>query len=199
MTLSAEQVEQIRGITDAGITIATLRDDILDHLCCQVEGKMAQGSSFESALAEALIELAPNGLAQIQADTINMLQSKNLLMKKFSFVIGAICAISMGIGCVLSLLNFPAGHMIFGLAAFTFIIFFVPLDAIRYLRSSNEPLTARLCHVFNMSSIIILATGVMSRILFLPGANEMIVAGLILFAGGFLPLQFFRMYKESFS
>ena len=198
--LDPDQIKWIGQVIDkAGITIPTLHADLHDHLCCLVEKRMVDGIGFNQALQEAMTEIAPNGLKEIQDETIRMLTSNNGVMKKISFLMGALCALTMGVGCVLSLLNFPAGHMIFGLAAFSFIIVFVPLDAVRYLRSANEPLVDKLCHVFNMSSVITLATGVMSKILFLPGANEMIVVGLILFAGGFLPLQFFRMYRESFS
>lgn len=70
MNLSVDQVSRIQFEVDRNnITIATLRDDLIDHLCCVVEGKMKNGKSFEISFTEALNELAPEGLHSIQDET----------------------------------------------------------------------------------------------------------------------------------
>jgi len=68
MKLSKEQVDIIRLVIDQSrIEIQTLKEDILDHLCCVVENKMGK-KTFEVSLGEALTELAPNGLDEIQRE-----------------------------------------------------------------------------------------------------------------------------------
>lgn len=70
MKLTAEQVHRIRQhIEDGGITIQTLKEDLVDHLCCVVETEIRKGKTFESSFRDALNELAPSGLEDIQEAT----------------------------------------------------------------------------------------------------------------------------------
>ncbi len=71
MKLSTEQVTLIEAQVDqSNITIGTLRDDLVDHLCCVVEIKLKKGNSFEKSLLEAMRELAPDGLHELQEETV---------------------------------------------------------------------------------------------------------------------------------
>ena len=82
MTVSAEQLRIIRSrIDQSNVTIASLYDDLLDHLCCAVEHKMGQGKDFEKAIHEAVDELAPCGLKEIQNEAVFLLDSKIITMK----------------------------------------------------------------------------------------------------------------------
>ena len=198
--LTSDQLYQIQTAVDSeGITIPTLRDDLIDHICCSVEEQINNGVQFQQALQSAIAALGENGLSEIQTETIKVLNYKTVVMKKMSFVVGLLCAVIMLAGFVLSLFHLPMGHMLFGLAAFAFVLFFVPLDAIRQLRFGNHSFSEKLSNVLSSSSTLLLATGVVSNILLLPGANEMIVIGLIIFVAGFLPMQFYKMYREAFS
>ena len=59
MMLSEEQVEYIRSrVKHGGIGIAALQDDVLDHLCCEVERKMEENLPFDVALTTAIQEFA---------------------------------------------------------------------------------------------------------------------------------------------
>jgi hypothetical protein len=200
VALSPYHIEKIRERVEAGkITIRTLKDDLLDHLCCMIEEKMETGLDFNEAFSESISEFAPQGFENIQRTTELLLQSKNQFMKKLTFIVGACCALTMGLGCVLALLKFSMGHMIFGLAAFAFVLFFIPLDTIRYLRAANVAWFEKVRHILSSISTLVLTIGVLSWVMKLPGANEMIVAGLVVFIGGFLPFQIVKMYRESFS
>jgi|GEM_PF-5408037 len=160
---------------------------------------MDEGSSFENAVRESLMELAPQGLIAIEQETLFLLNfHKIVFMKKLTFFAGVFCAIAMAVGFFLGMMEMAMGHMIFGLAAFAFVIVFVPLDAFRYFRITKDSWVEKLRYVFSTSCSIILATGVLSRIMFLPGADEMLILGLVIFVGGFLPLQFAKMYKTTF-
>ena len=84
MKLTVVQIDLIQAhVEQSGLTIATLRDDVLDHLCCVVEEKLKKGKDFDRAFREALIELAPDGLAEIEHETVFLLNAnKIILMKK---------------------------------------------------------------------------------------------------------------------
>ncbi|MEO0585485.1 MAG: hypothetical protein AAF135_24950, partial [Bacteroidota bacterium] len=63
MRLTPDQEQIIENLVDAqGLKIRTLRDDLIDHLCCVVESELSKGQSFEQVLENAVADLAPDGL-----------------------------------------------------------------------------------------------------------------------------------------
>ncbi len=78
MNLTDQQVDKItRTIGASPISRAHMRDDLVDHLCCAVELRMTGGTDFEKALPDALYELAPNGLREIDAKLFYPVASTN--------------------------------------------------------------------------------------------------------------------------
>ena len=54
MSLTREQIDIIRNLVRKSITIPTLRDDVTDHLWCEVERNISETKPFSLALNEAL-------------------------------------------------------------------------------------------------------------------------------------------------
>ena len=100
MKLSKEYIDIIRyRIDQSDITMHTLKDDVLDHVCCVVEQKIKEGKPFEIALQEAFHDVAPRGLDEIQRKTFYLLNSpKIIFMKKVMYLTGLICAITVSVG-----------------------------------------------------------------------------------------------------
>ncbi|MEM9053446.1 MAG: hypothetical protein AAGC47_15435, partial [Bacteroidota bacterium] len=85
MKLTEEQESIVRDrLVQSGLTNSELAEDLLDHLCCVSEILMSRGNDFDSSLNQAIEELAPNGLKDIENQTRFLLNSKRILnMKKF--------------------------------------------------------------------------------------------------------------------
>lgn len=202
MKLATEQVEQIRSVLDkSNISIDTLRDDLLDHLCCVVEINMTKGENFERALKKAIDELAPEGLEEIQHQTLFLLNSsKIIIMKKVMYSIGLLSAMSFVLGWLFGILHKPGAYQlsIYGFLIFVFV--FVPLLAIdRYKTNIRWVLSEKLKFSLGLVSGLIVATSILFKIMHLPGAEGLMILGTGLFVFGFLPFLFFTMYKKSVS
>lgn len=201
MKLTALQIRLIRDYVNAtGLTIETLKDDLLDHLCCVIENILQEGGTFNDALKEAIYELAPAGLMEIERETIALLNFKKYQhMKKVMFFIGCICAMGISMGWLLKFLNvaLPVGNLLFGLGAFGFLGLFLPMIAVTHFRASDKPITEKLRYIFGISSTIVIGIAILARLMRLPGADEVMIAGLLVFTFGFIPLLFFTMYKKS--
>jgi hypothetical protein len=202
MKLSSDQVAQIKQvIVQSAITIDTLRDDVLDHLCCVVEAKMTRGSGFESSLKEAIDELAPDGLDAIQRETIFILNStKIMLMKKIMYSIGLITSISMTMGILAKLLHWAGAEELFTYGFVGFLLLFLPMLAIdRYKYNLGKSLSEKLRIGLGYLSAFLLTFSIAFKIFHLMGANLLLVSGMCIFSFGFLPFLFFNMYKKSLS
>jgi hypothetical protein len=202
MKLAGDQIAVIRKtIHQSGIEIQTLKDDLVDHLCCVTESKIEKGKNFENALSEAIHELAPDGLYEIQRETIFLLNStKIILMKKVMYLIGLITTISTSIGWTFRILNWPGGSELLTYGFLGFVLLFIPMVAINYFKANlRSALSEKLRIILGVSSGVIVGVAFVLKFMHLPGADQLLLGGALLFSFGFLPFLFFSMYKKSIS
>jgi hypothetical protein len=203
MTLSADQIAFIRkSVEDGKITSELLRDDVIDHLCCEVEHRMARGASFDESLRHATFDLAPKGLKEIQRETNLLLQTKTEInMKRITYAIGLIFAMMMSLGWLLNILRFgEMANAIFAFGALGFVAVFLPLIAYDYFKhANNKKIAEKIRMVTGILSVIMIGIAVLFKIMHMPGADEVLMGGGLVFTFGFLPSLFFLMYKRSVS
>lgn len=202
MKLSDWQIEAIRNhIDQSAISIQTLKDDVLDHLCCVMEYRLERGQDFEAALTEVLHEFAPGGLDQIQEETLFLLNSTKIIrMKKIIYTIGLLSAIALSLGWLFTVMHWPGGHELFNGGFLGFLLLFVPMLAIdRYKVYLGQALSEKLRIIFGSLSAIVVGLSLVFKLLHLQGADLLLLGGMLIFTFGFLPFLFFRMYKKSVS
>jgi len=202
MKLSPEQIGIIRKHVDTStISIDSLKDDVLDHLCCVVEINMQRGRSFDDAVQEALTELAPDGLDEIQRETVFLLNSTKIIhMKKIMYGVGLITAISMTIGLTFKILHMPGADELFNFGFFGFTLIFLPMLTMdRFKQNLHRALSERLRLVLGFLSAVLIGTSVLFKTFHYQGADVVLLVGISFFSFGFLPFLFFSMYKKSIS
>jgi hypothetical protein len=198
--ISHAQLETIRKLVDNEISISTLNDDVLDHLCCAVETSMAGGLDFDSAVKTAVKELAPDGLNVLEHETLYLLNTKKTIqMKRLTYIIGFLSAMSMSVGWLLKILKMAEfGNMLFAFGSLGLVLIFLPMLAINYVRASVERRwTEKARVILGILSLILIGIGVLARLMHLPGADELLLGGGVIFTFGFLPFFFLRMYRDS--
>jgi hypothetical protein len=200
MKLSVGQVDLIQSkVERSGIRIKLLKDDVLDHLCCVVEMELDKGKSFEVALKEAIKELAPNGLGQIEKETVYLLNSKKILrMKKIMYSIGFIGSVALTGGFLFKILHWAGGDELFMGGFLVLSLLFAPLLAIdKYKVSVSQAISEKLRIILGSLSAVTIGTGLLLKVLGVFGGDFLFLGGSLLFAAGFLPFLFFSMYKRS--
>lgn len=202
MNLTPEQVTQVHAVINrSNLTIQTLKDDLVDHLCCVVEHEISRGKKFEVALGEAINELAPEGLERIEHQTIFLLNSTKIIyMKKITYVVGLASAISMSMGFLFKILHLPGSRELTIYGFLTFVLIFLPLATIdRFKVKMQGAFSDRLRIIMGLISGAMIGLGVLLKLFHLEGANLSILTGMIFFSFGFLPLLFLNMYRKSLS
>jgi hypothetical protein len=202
MKLSEQQVTVIREVLlNSGITHDSLRNDVLDHLCCVVEIKISKETDFATSLDEAIRELAPEGLRKLQDETVFLLNSnKIMLMKKFMYSIGLATTIAMTMGLTFKILHMPGADELFNIGFFGFTLLFLPMLTIdRFKQKIHAALTERLRLVLGFISAVTIGSSVLFKIFHYQGADVLLLVGISVFSFGFLPFLFFNLYKKSIS
>ena len=202
MKLTEEQVSLVQDYVDAQkLKYKTLRDDVVDHLCCVIEEELGRGEPFDQLLLKAANELAPCGLADLEHQTFFLLNANRILqMKKVLYATGFVGSVTLTIGVTLKLLNTPGGNEFFMIGFLTLLLGFIPILAFdRYKVAISGVLSERLKIILGGLASIIVGLSGLFKILHLQGASWLLLLGAFVFAAGFLPFFFFTMYKKSVS
>ncbi|HRI79760.1 MAG TPA: hypothetical protein PLR06_09530 [Cyclobacteriaceae bacterium] len=203
MRLTSEQIRLIEHEVNVSISIPTLGDDLMDHLICDLELRLDEGASFEDALRSSLLELAPEGLKEIQNETELLLNSNLLTMKKVTFSIGLLSSMMMAGGWTMSVLHYPGAGNFYtaGVASFgfmAFVVLFLPLAALNHFKSNpGMPKHEKLRLISGLICGFITVFAMVLKIKHMPGANLSLLLGTVLFIFWFLPSLFYSMYRKS--
>ncbi|MCK8522017.1 hypothetical protein M0D21_10590 [Aquimarina sp. D1M17] len=200
MRLNEEQLYSIQHFVDSqGLKHKDLRDDILDHLCCAVDSELRRGKPFKQSFDEAIKELAPNGLIDLERKTFFLLNYKRIIMmKKLMYLIGFIGSFSLTIGVTFKLLLYPGANLFFMIGFITLLLVFVPMLTFdMYKVTIARAFSERLKIILGCVAAIITGFAGVFKLLELQGVSILLLAGAFVFAVGFLPFLFFTMYKKS--
>lgn len=200
MILSNEQVANIeKKIDSSSIISKALKDDLLDHFCCAIEIYIAKGLDFEEAFNQAQKDICPNGLNEIQSETLYLLNSKKIiLMKKALFTSGLIFSMAFSLGFLFKLMYWPIANEFLGIGIFGLGFIFLPLLTVHQYRSkAHKILSEKLKYILGALAVLLFSLASIFKILHLQGAELLLVASIAVFTFGFLPFLFFRMYKKS--
>jgi len=198
--ISDEYVDRILYVIE-GSTIRKkeLKDDLTDHFCCMVEMDMKRGMSFDDAFVRAQEQTCPNGLDEIQRETIFLLNYNRIMfMKRLMFLIGCLSSIALAAGVFFKLMYLPGASTLLLLGMVGLVLLFLPMvlvDKFKHLGSQGT--IEKFKWIFGLLSALSLVTGSVFKIFHLQGAGVLLGLAFLLFCLGFLPLLFFRMYKNS--
>lgn len=147
------------------------------------------------------MDLAPNGLIEMQHKTFFLLNSKRIIiMKKLMYAIGFMGSISLTAGVTFVLLRMPLGTELFTIGFLTLLLLFIPLVAIdRYKVAISKAVSVKLKIVLGVLSAVITGLSGLFKLMHLQGAEVILMLEAFVFAFGFLTFYFFTMYKKSVS
>ena len=199
MKLTEEQIRHIQlQVKSNGIKNTGLSEDIVDHICCVLENQSAHNElSFEVALNAAIEDLSHNGLQTLEHKTNYLLNHKRIkTMKITTYTIGFISTATLTLGVLFYLMSWPGAYNLFSVGFLTFCLVFIP-----YLSFKNYKLTVgksksiKTKLIIGVTASILVGLSGLFKIYHLHGANILLVIGALVFAFGYLPFQFFTMYK----
>jgi len=198
--LSHNQIEVIRAQIARSIHLQTLQDDVLDHVCCALEDSEALDGEFEMAVHAAVNDLAPEGLVRLQRDTLLLLNVKHIVMKRFMYALGLVTAITSSMGICFKLLHLKGADFLLTYGLLSFTLLYVPLHVIVwYLSNPNSRSSEKVKIMFALLSAVLTGGAIVLRLFHIEGpvVENLFIIGAVVFSFGFLPIQFFNMYKRA--
>jgi hypothetical protein len=125
--LSLENIERIgRDLRKQEITFSHLIEDLIDHICCDVEFEMQNGLTFLEAYRRVKQKMEPRRLKEIQEETLYAVDTKYRYMKNTMKISGVAGAVLFGFAALFKIQHWPGAGFMMSLGALILTFVFMP-------------------------------------------------------------------------
>jgi uncharacterized protein with PQ loop repeat len=125
--LSLHHIDQIsRDIRREEITFSHLLEDLIDHVCCDVENEMQNGMNFSEAYQRVKQKMGPRRLKEIQEETLYSVDTKYRYMKNTMKISGVAGTILFGFAALFKIQHWPWAGIMMTLGALILAFVFLP-------------------------------------------------------------------------
>lgn len=195
--ISDEQVDFILHEIEArGVTMKDLQWNLLDHMCCIIENEMSETDNFDQFFQRLLPRFFNDNLREIQEETELLLTFKHFYaMKKTVNISGLLAAILTLLGSIAKVMHWPGAGVAFVLGIAIFSLIFLPLMIALKFRDEG-PKTDKLVLSFGFLVGIVTSLGFLFKMMHWPGANMLMLTGLVSFTFVYVPLYFFTRVRR---
>ncbi len=175
--LNTKQVGQVeQELSEKGISLLALRQDLLDHICCAIEYKLEQGKSFSIAFEEAFSAFGDTGLLRIQLETEELLNQKENPMKTTTFISGIIAGALITTGSYFKMQHWLGANISILTGVIILIVVFIPsIFIIEYKKEFSR--IGKAAQLIGMFSLMLFILGFLLRLLHWLGAESLIYTG----------------------
>ncbi len=196
-TLTEENIDFIyQDVQLKGLSLDSLLDEMVDHICCSIEPKMDTGISFETAYNNLMDTIESSTFKNIQHQTLLSTNLKFQNMKKLMIVLGTLSAFFLTVGSILKFFHTPPAAVLLLLGTVIAVFGFFPLF---FFTSYKEQLEKKnvLLSIIGYLTITFIMIGVLFRVNHWPGAEKILLIGELLLLLLFLPLYLVNAYKKA--
>lgn len=196
-TLNKEQIELIAaGVRKAGITIPDLAEDLIDHICCEVENCMYHGKTFDQAYQAAKERAGTRVLQEIEENTRFLIDKNYRIMKITMKITGNVSMVMLAAATLMRLFHIPGANVVLVPGFILLAVVFFPAAIWSSYRDSKTSLSGAL-HLSILAGGILLMAGILFKVMHWPGAGVVIGTGWLLVIFLFLPLLLYVKLKNA--
>jgi hypothetical protein len=177
-----------RDVRRQKITFSHLCDDLIDHVCCDVEYEMGNGLDFEKAYKKVKAKIGIRGLNKIQEETLYAVDTKYRRMKNIMKITGIAGTVLLSFAAMFKIMHWPLAGIMMVLGTFLLVALFMPSSMmVLWKESKSSKHLLLFISAFLASTLFIV--GVLFKIQHWQGAG-LLISLAILFAS----LFFFPTY-----
>jgi len=125
--LTLQNIDQISiDIRRQEITFAHLCDELIDHVCCDVEHEMNKGLSFNEAYHLVKSKMGERRIKEIQEETLYAVDTKYRKMKNTMKISGIAGTVMLGFAALFKIMHWPGAGILMTLGALALSFVFMP-------------------------------------------------------------------------
>ena len=195
--LNESQIERIADVVNKSkIASAELKEDLIDHLCCVAEDEMSKGKEFKAAYQTALQRVCPNGLDEIQKETVFLLTSKSRKrLDRMIYVSGFTALTGALVTAAMKMLHLPFAQLVFFATALVVVFLLLPAVFVRLLKQTSDK--KKMFVIFGFIGALFLALSVVFIVFHWPGMLLFPLLAVVSVYVAVFPVFFFKIFKKS--
>jgi hypothetical protein len=125
--LALNHIERIaRDVKKQEIVFSHLADELIDHICCDVESEMDNGLTFQEAYSRVKQKFSGRRLKEIQEETLYAIDTKYRFMKNTMKISGVIGTVLFGFAALFKIQHWAGAGIMLTLGAMILVFAFMP-------------------------------------------------------------------------
>ena len=166
----------IAEVSKANISFSHLRDELIDHICCEVENEMQNGISFENAFEKVKKIIGNKGLKKVQENTLFLIDKKYRFMKRTMKIFGLTSLLMITVGALFKIQHWPGAGPLMVLGFFLLGAIFFP-SALWVMKKESKLKGSLFIYLISIIGGILFIFGILFKIQHYPGANLLLLIG----------------------
>lgn len=125
--LDLHNIERIaRDVNRQEIVFSYLADELIDHICCDVESEMENGLTFQEAYSRVKQKFSARRLKEIQEETLYAIDTKYRFMKNTMKISGVAGTVLFGFAALFKIQHWAGAGIMLTLGAMILVFAFMP-------------------------------------------------------------------------
>ncbi|MGB0897328.1 MAG: hypothetical protein ACPGU9_02755 [Flavobacteriaceae bacterium] len=185
----------LNDISNRGVVVSDLKENILDHVCCIIEKEMPADADFYDFYEEVITRFFNNDLKEIQKEADYLLSSKYIDVLTVALKIsGVFSVVFLMLGMYYKLNHLQGTGILLLIGVVLFSLFFLPI--LIYLKLKDKDLkTNKLIVVVGFLLAFMASVSCLFKIMQWPWATLLREICTIVFLVLFVPLYYFSTFK----
>lgn len=177
--LSLSDIERIsRDIRREKINFSHLLEDLIDHVCCDVEYMMNTGLEFEDAYKQVKKKIGTRRLKEIQEETLYALDTKYRIMKNIMKISAITGTVLFGFAALFKIMHWPGAGIMMTLAALIVALIFLP-SALGVLWKETRSSNSLFLLISSFLTGFFFVSGTLFKIQHWPGAGLILIIAVL--------------------
>jgi len=194
--LSLYNIDQISNdIRKQEITFSHLLDELIDHICCDVEYEMQSGLEFSEAYRRVIQKMGSRRLKEIQEETLYAVDTKYRLMKNTMKISGIAGTLMLGFASIFKIMHWPGASVLLIAGAFTLAIIFLP-SALEILWKETHNRKKLFLFISAYFTGMFFLMGIIFKMMHWPGANTILTTGAMTAVFLFIPALTVSRFRD---
>jgi hypothetical protein len=183
-------------IDKAEISCSHLRDELIDHVCCEIEYHLEQGLSFQQAFEIIKPNVGIRDLEIVQENTLLLIDKQYRIMKTTMKIFGVIAPLLMAFGALFKIEHWPWAGYILTLGFFLLTFVFLPSAVyVSYREVSNRK--KLFTHLSGFLAAFLFAASFLFKVQHWQWTGIIMLVAAIITGVCFIPSFFIAQIKEA--
>jgi hypothetical protein len=194
--LSLNNIDRIaRDVRKENIIFPHLSDELIDHLCCDVEQEMTGGLDFPDAYRKVKGKMGHRRLKEIQEETLYAVDTKYRKMKKTMKISAIAGTIMLGFAALFKIMHWPGAGIMLTSGALILAFVFMP-SALTVLWKETHSRKRLFLYISAFAASMLFILGVVAKVQHWPLAGLILLLAVLAMIFAFLPSLLADKLKE---